>query len=102
MANICSNTFYASSENKQDIEYIINFFKENFAQDTDIDSYNDGTLNEIDIYFDSKWTFPYEIMCELFDGIKDKEAIYMRCLSVEYGCMYHALWQCDEDGWSEV
>ena len=25
--------------------------------------------------------------------------IYMRCLSVEYGSLYHALWVCNKDRW---
>ena len=41
-------------------------------------------------------------MNELFNSIPNKEDIYMRCLSVEYGCLYHALWTCDEHGWREV
>lgn len=39
---------------------------------------------------------------ELYDKIPDKEDIYMRCLSVEYGCLYHVLWVCDNNGWKEV
>ena len=41
-------------------------------------------------------------MRKLYESIPNKEDIYMRCLSVEYGCMYHALWECDENGWREV
>ena len=42
-------------------------------------------------------------MNRLYEGIPNKEDIYMRCLSVEYGCLYHALWICEnEEGWDEV
>ena len=97
MANICDNTFYTASENKKNIETIINFFEKEFP-DCDYD-YGDSS---VDIYFSSKWTFPEEAMNKLYDSIPDKSDIYMRCLSVEYGCLYHALWVCDSDGWKEV
>lgn len=95
MANICENTFYASAS-EETIKQIAKFLEEHFSY-SDID--NEG--DELFAYFDSKWTFPEEKMEELFNSITDKEELYMRCLSVEYGCMYHALWECDEDGWHD-
>lgn len=97
MANICDNTFHAcgSSENLQ----VIKDFLEEKLSFVDIDWYD---VEEMDACFESKWTFPEEIMQELYEKIPDKDDIYMRCLSVEYGFMYHALWECDEDGWKEV
>lgn len=97
MANICDNTFHAYSEVAENLKTIKDFLEG--ALSADVDWYD---LEELDAYFDSKWTFPEEIMQELHEKIPDKEHIYMRCLSVEYGCMYHALWECDEDGWKEV
>lgn len=94
MANICENTFYASAS-EESIDFISNFLKEHFDADVDCQ------VDELSAYFDSRWTFPEEEMEELFNSIPDKEDLYMRCLSVEYGCMYHALWYCDEDGWHE-
>ena len=41
-------------------------------------------------------------MEDLYPSIPNKEDIYIRCLSVEYGNLYHALWICDEDNWREV
>lgn len=96
MANICDNTFYAYSEDKDNIKVIKNYFEKWPGADCDI---NDGN---IDIYFNSKWDFPKEEMDDLFKLIPNKKDIYMRCLSVEYGCMYHALWECNKDGWKEV
>lgn len=95
MANICDNTFYAYTEDENNAKVIVDFLEEYF--DADIDPYD----CDINAYFDSKWTFPEEKMEELFGLIPNKDDIYMRCLSVEYGCLYHALWVCDEDGWSE-
>lgn len=97
MANICDNTLYVSSENRENIDAVIKFLNENIVY-YDYDD-NDDSL---DILFDSKWTFPEELMQELFEAIPDKSDIYMRCLSVEYGCLYHALWVCDKNGWKEV
>ena len=97
MANICDNTLYVQSDNRENLETVRKFFDENF-ECYDCDDSGDC----LDIFFDSKWTFPENLMKELFDAISDKSDIYMRCLSVEYGCMYHALWYCDENGWEEV
>ena len=97
MANICDNTLYVQSDNRENLETVRKFFDENFEY-YDCDDSGDC----LDIFFDSKWTFPENLMKELFDAIPDKSNIYMRCLSVEYGCMYHALWYCDENGWEEV
>lgn len=97
MANICDNTLYVQSDNRENLETVRKFFDENFEY-YDCDDSGDC----LDIFFDSKWTFPENLMKELFDAIPDKSDIYMRCLSVEYGCMYHALWYCDENGWEEV
>jgi hypothetical protein len=96
MANICENYFYATSQNPENIKYIYSFF------DEEMDTILDQDSDIIEGYFDSKWTFPEEKMDELLKGIPDKKDIYMRCLSVEYGCMYHALWECEGDTWVEV
>ena len=96
MANICTNTMYVESETRENLDSVITFFNNNLKY---YDYEDDG--NSLDISFDSRWVFPEELMEELFDAIPNKSDIYMRCLSVEYGCMYHALWYCDENGWHE-
>lgn len=96
MANICNNLFYAYSEDKNNLNTIKEFF-ENW-ESADIEESDEN----IDILFDSKWTFPEENMEELFQLIPNKEDIYMRCLSYEFGNEYHALWVCDKEGWCEV
>lgn len=96
MANICNNLFYAYSEDKNNLNTIKEFF-ENW-ESADIEESDEN----IDILFDSKWTFPEENMEELFQLIPNKEDIYMRCLSYEFGNMYYSLWECDKDGWREV
>ena len=96
MANICTNTMYVESETRENLDSIITFFNNNLKYY----DYEDSG-NSLDISFDSRWVFPEELMEELFEAIPNKSDIYMRCLSIEYGCMYHALWYCDEDGWHE-
>lgn len=95
MANICDNTFYAYSENRENISTIVNFFKEWYGADIE-----DGG-ESVDVHFDSRWVFPEEDMDSLYKSIPDKDSIYMRCLSVEYGMDYVAYWKCFEDGWHQ-
>lgn len=97
MANLCNNQFYAYSEDPENIKYILEFFN-----DWDDVCHGESTEDTVELYFESKWIFPKEEMFELYQGIPNKNDIYMRCLSVEYGMMYHALWECDEDGWHET
>lgn len=100
MANWCDNTFYATSENEENINYIYDFFKKSdYTYDLGFKE-----CDEIEIYFDSKWTFPEDFMQDLINGIPYKEDIYMRCLSVEYGCEYVAFnkWEGDTDHWINV
>lgn len=97
MANQCENHLYIESENEENINTILDFMSDHFWP-YDSDCNGDG----INIIFTSKWIFPEELMNQLYESLPDKSDIHMRCLSVEYGCMYHALWYCDEDGWHET
>lgn len=96
MANICDNNLYSYVEDEDNYKYIIKFLEEKL----DANIYEqDGTTIEAD--FESKWTFPESLMQELYDNMPNKDDVYIRVLSVEYGMFYHALWVCDEDGWTE-
>lgn len=95
MANICTNMFYAYSDDINNLNCIKNFLESEFRSDLEI---TDGSIEGV---FDSRWTFPEEKMEELFSLIPNKNDIYMRCLSYEFGELYHALFVCDEDGWTE-
>lgn len=97
MANICDNQFYAYSEDPENIECILNFFN-----DWDNVCHGESTEDTIELYFESKWEFPEELMQKLFESIPDKSDIYMRCLSVEYGTDYVAYYKCDETGWKQI
>lgn len=93
MANICSNEFYAFSEDENNIKVINDFLISQLNADTDVDK------TTIDATFDSRWTFPENLMNELYDQIPNKQDIYMRCLSVEYGMDYVDYHKCEENGW---
>ena len=92
MSNICDNTLHVYSENTENIKCVKKFFKK-LGDIEEIDNEN------LEIYFDSKWTFPEELMNELYNKIPDKNDIYMTCLSVEWGCFYCQFHTCDKDGW---
>ena len=96
MANICTNLMYICSEDRQNIDVAINFCHNRPYSDIE------DSDTSIDVLFDSKWTFPEEEMNKLYKSIPNKDDIYMRCLSYEFGNLYHALWVCDENGWREV
>jgi len=96
MANLCSNDFYAYSEDENNIKTIDNFLKSELYADTEVDK------TTIDAWFDSKWTFPEELMNQLYEEIPNKEDVYMRCLSVEYGCDYIGYHKCEENGWYDA
>ena len=96
MANICNNTLAAFSTDQRNLNAIEEYFRNyDFC---DIDRKEES----IEVNFESKWTFPESDMEDLYHSIPNKEDIYIRCLSVEYGNLYHALWICDEDNWREV
>lgn len=94
MANICENTLKVYSEDKKNIEYIKDFFKEDDV--AIVDDYN------LDIYFDSKWDFPEKRMNRLYQDLPNKNDIDMACLSVEWGNFYCTFTVCDSDGWHSM
>lgn len=94
MANICENTLRVSSESVENLDYIAKFFKS-------IGDVNEFSAETLDIYFDSKWRFPEELMNDLYNNLPNKNDIDMTCLSVEWGCYYCQFHTCDENGWSE-
>lgn len=96
MANICDNVLYAYTEDPKNIETIKEFFDSWHDADCEIDDC------DVDVHFGSKWDFPEKEMRELYEFLPNKNDIYMRCLSVEYGCDYVAYWKCDSDGWYQV
>ncbi len=95
MANICANYLHAYSNDADNIKTVSEFFD-------DRNDYVVTTEDSVDVDFNSNWIFPEEKMNDLYKKIPNKEDIYMTCLSVEYGNLYHELWICDENGWRDV
>ena len=84
MANICNNKLLISCENEKVIEQISNKLEKLFEDELEGEiTYEDGMI--IEGWFDSRWNFPDEIFDDFFTEFAD-DTIYMRCLSVEYGC----------------
>lgn len=88
MANTCYNEFYASTNCEENLNYIQEFLKNRLK--ADIHYVEDEMLEAC---FDSRWTFPESIMTDMCNGLPNKkdDDLYIRCLSVEYGCLYHDL-----------
>ena len=86
MANICDNTFFASSENQESLNVLAAFLEENLSVD-----FIDQSEDYLDLQFSSRWVFPCEVFEELLKEHKELSedtTLYMRCLSTEYGCDY--------------
>lgn len=94
MANICNNELHVYSEDYNNFDYIKKFLNEYFKVN-DLDE--DGP--SIIIKFESKWTFPEELMNKLFDNLPNKKDIDMICLSIEWGCFYCEFHTCEANGW---
>ena len=99
MANICTNLVYIDLQTENNATYFEKWLKENFGY-YNIDKIDDYTY---DVEIDSKWVFPEEEFTDLTDNLPDKvDDIYIRCLSYELGCYYHALWLYENNKWTEV
>ena len=99
MANICTNLVYADLQTENNAKHFIEWLDKEFG------SYNIDVLDDFsyDVSVDSKWTFPKEEFEELTNSFPDKsDDIYIRCLSYELGCYYHALWIYEDSTWTTV
>lgn len=94
MANLCSNELYVYSETPENIEVIEEFF----SKWPDAEASRDNS-EEFEAWFSSRWCFPEKEMQALYESIPNKEDIYIRCLSVEYGNDYIAYHKCEREGW---
>ena len=98
MANICNNTLYATTDDVEALRFIKDFIDDNFVAFSDIDE-RDCVL---DSDFESKWTFPEELMEKMTNQLKHVEDLYIRVLSVEYGCEYVALTKYIDGEWITI
>lgn len=106
MANLCTNMFYATikvdetTDKHEEIYQKINDFLEENVQlyHTELD------VCFIENEFESKWTFPHQLMEELTKKLKEEypneyDDLYMRCLSYEFGCEYVDYMIFENDEW---
>lgn len=94
MANVCQNTMFVQSEDCRNLDHIEKFMRK-WAY-ADIESTDD---QELEIYFDSRWDFPIDEMNKMVENLPNKDDIYIRVLSVEYGEYYCAFHVYEGDGW---
>ena len=89
MANICDNNFLISFEDENLGKLISNKLKKLFEDELfgEITYEDEGVIEG---YFESRWSFPLNIFENFFDEFSN-DSIYMRCLSIEYGCEYVAM-----------
>lgn len=96
MANICENSMFVQSEDCRNLDHIEKFMRSwTYADIEHVDN------DIIEIYFDSKWDFPIDEMNKMVEDLPNKDDIYIRVLSVEYGeyyCAFHVYdgvsWEC--------
>jgi UV DNA damage repair endonuclease len=98
MSNCCNNEIYVQSKDENNIKYVEDYITKNFCF---ADLYCDGP-DYIEMAFESKWTFPDELMMEMTKDIPNKEDIYIRCMSIELGNYYHELWVFENNEWRSV
>lgn len=98
MANICSNDFLITFEGDALGEAINNKLTQLFKEklNGEVIYQDDGIIEG---YFDSRWSFPDDIFDDFFEEFND-DTIYMRCLSIEWGCNYVALTLYEDGNWS--
>lgn len=94
MANVCENSMYVQSEDRRNLDHIEKFMK-SWAY-ADIEHIDNDTL---EIYFDSRWDFPIDEMNEMVEDLPNKDDIYIRVFSIEYGEYYCAFHVYDGESW---
>lgn len=86
MANVCNNSIHINYRNFSDIECVLisNEIRKRFDGKFEYyDMYEDDEII-YEIYFDSKWTAPYQFLKELSDELK----IDIIGVAYEFGCGY--------------
>lgn len=99
MANICDNDFRITFENKETGKKLEEKLEKLFDETLDGEiTYSDEGC--IEGWFSSKQDFPEYIFNNFFEGLEDP-TIYMRCLSIEWGCSYVGLNIYDDGVWRD-
>jgi hypothetical protein len=89
---------YVHSEDEENLKYVEKFISNNFWGG---DLYNSGD-NYMELCFESRWTFPDDLMLEMTNNLPNKDDIYIRCMSIELGNYYHELWIFEDNEWRSV
>jgi hypothetical protein len=86
MANICTNQLYLSTKDKPLRDRLMNEITQTFycVHEQSFDS----SIFDCEIEFESRWTFPQNEMKALTKGLSEDNGLYIRVLSIEYGCEY--------------
>lgn|SRR5574344_515753 len=95
MANICTNIFYCSTDNAENLRKIQQFLEDTFSME-----YYSSDDHSIEGEFDSRWSFP-ESDFEALLSILDADAtLYVRVLSHELCDEYASLRIYKNNEWS--
>lgn len=109
MANPCTNLFYASVKEDNITEFhekiyqiIYDFLQEKLT----VTNVNEDECF-LELEFDSKWSFPNEIMNALTNKIEQEfsvlyKQLYIRCLSYEFGCDYVEYMIFENGEWNSI
>lgn len=95
MANTCYNELHIVTDDTNNTTIILFFLKRHFSNTKILKKSKDV----VEVSFDSYWTFPEELMNELYKVIPNKEDILIDCLSVEWGNFYCEFSHCNKNGW---
>lgn len=92
MANICENKMYFQTSSQEDIVTFSEFIKEELRTYVSWEDEKAGEYYQAEVYFESRWDFPDNLMKEFTDKLKNPDLCYIRVLSIEeanYYCAFH-------------
>ena len=85
MANICTNLFFCSTENKENLKTVENYMTDTFGEGWYCYC-SDEQMVEGE--FESKWSFPENFFERITAELSHAKTLYMRILSYEFGNEY--------------
>lgn len=95
MANYATNLFFASTENKQDLNQIEDFLDENFG-----DCFIERSDDTLEAQFSSRWVYPEELIDKLVASLEAKDKIYIRVLTYELSDEYVSFRTLSQGKWN--
>ena len=70
MANICENKMYFQTSNQEDVETFSEFLREELRTCVSWEDEKVGEYYQAEVYFESRWDFPDNLMKEFTDKLK--------------------------------